>query len=469
LPPLALAFAAMAACGGSSSPAPAAAVTVQGTEHFAWNQQAANSDDISRYIFVGYVDDASMPLPDAACRTTSADSQFDCAARLPAMSAGPHRLQVAAAVLVDAVRFEGPRSTVLNVTVVPVTGGSASSNANSRVPFTTADGTPFIAETLAVGLDGPSGLAVTPDGRVLVAERGGAVRVWKEGRIQDATALRLANVAVGNDVGLLGIATHPEFADNGEVYVAYTARMGDDTFTNRVVRFRELNDTLGQPMVLLEDRADAAPPRAPRIRFGPDGKLYVAFPAERAAAENSAAYAGKILRLNDDGTTPRDNAGYTPILPNDNGVPLAFSWQPQTNARWQIDRDSRNDEMLISSRVAGRRMLATQISPSIDPSGAAFYHNGAIAGFTGDLFISALGGRQIERVRFDTGDPSHVVSTEPLLDHIFGRISDIVEGPDGAMYFVTSNRSMGDSSSDDDRLIRIVASSRKKDAGSKIK
>ena len=396
---------AAAACGSSSSaPAASAPITVQGAEHLAWNQAADNTDEISRYMFVAYVDDASIPLPDAGCPSALADSEFDCSARLPPMSPGAHRLQIATAVVVDGVRFESPRSTALNLVVVP-TAGNASSTSNSRQSFTASDGTSFIVETVARGLDAPSALDALPDGRVFVAERTGAVRVWKDGRILATPALRLSDAASQTDTGLVGIAIHPDFNKNGQVFVAYTARASDGTFVNRVVRFRELNDVLDQPAVLLEDTAVSAPHRAARIRFGPDGKLYVAFAADAATAQDPTAYGGKILRLNVDGTTPRDNPSYSPILPDDIGVPLAFGWQPATSSRWQIDRDWSNREMLMASRTSGgARSLATTIAPAIDPSGAAFYGSRAITGFNGDLFISALAGRQIQRVRFDTSN-----------------------------------------------------------------
>ena len=376
------------------------------------------------------------------------------------MSAGAHRLQLATAVLVDGARFESARSTALNLVVAPAAPGNASSTSNSRQAFTASDGTSFLVETLAQGLDAPSALDASPDGRIFIAERTGAVRVWKDGRILDTPALQLNDAIGRTDTGLLGIAIDPDFTKNGLVVLAYTARASDGRFINRVVRFRELNDVLDQPAVLLEDVATSAPQRAARIRFGPDGKMYVAFAADVATAQDPSVYGGKILRLNPDGTTPRDNPSYSPILADDTGVPLAFGWQPATSSRWQVDRDWSNRETLIAARASGdARPLATMIAPAIDPSGAVFYGSRVIASFTGDLFISALGGRQIQRVRFDPSNPTRVVATESLIGSAFGRIGDITAAPDGAMYFCTSNRAAidGVKSDGDDRLARIIA------------
>jgi hypothetical protein len=165
------ALATTSACGSSSPSPPASSlpsppVTVQGTEHFAWNQQADSLDDIRQYAFVAYVDDAPQALPDAACASSgdSTSVQFDCSARLPPMSLGAHRLQIAAAREVNGVSLEGPRSDPLNVLVMPAASGNASASGDSRLAVTAADGTMFTVETLASGLAAPAGLAPAPDG-----------------------------------------------------------------------------------------------------------------------------------------------------------------------------------------------------------------------------------------------------------------------------------------------------------------
>src|SRR4029077_13179026 len=128
-----------------------------------------------------------------------------------------------------------------------------------------------------------------------------------------------------------------------------------------------------------------------------------------------------------------------------------------TGERWQIDRDWTDRESLfIVGAHADRPTPVEYFSPAIDPSGAAFYAGRAIAGFTGDLFVSALRGEQIQRLRIDHANPTRVVATEALLNHTFGRIGDIVAGPNGALYFCTVNRiAGGQTTADDDRLARI--------------
>jgi glucose/arabinose dehydrogenase len=446
-------------CGSASSPPStplSTSISVHGSEHFAWNQNA-DTVDIAQYTFTAYVDDLPSGLPDAHCEAGSAPTQFDCNAKLPSMQAGAHRLQVSASLDLNGIRVEGPRSDALNLLVTPAASATAASAA-SRVEMTASDGTTFAVETIARGLDAPSGLAVTPDGRIFIAERSGDVRVWQGGRLLDVPALQLPDAAARDDVGLIGIALDPDFGRNGEVFVAYSARAAGGTFVQRVVRYREVGNAFAQAAVIVEDATNSSPARTPRIAFGPDATMYVAFPADAAEAQASASYLGKLLRINADGTTPRDNPGSTPILADETGVPAAFGWHPATGERWQIDRDWADRETLAVIRAGSdRRTPATFFKPAIDPSGAAFYPGRAIDGFTGDFFVSALRGEQILRVRIDRANPTRIVATEPLLYRTFGRIGDVVAGPNGVLYFCTANRAgVGQTIADDDRLLRIV-------------
>src|SRR5207248_3277612 len=112
-----------------------------------------------------------------------------------------------------------------------------------------------------------------------------------------------------------------------------------------------------------------------------------------SAAQARATYLGKLLRIEADGTTPRDNPGYSPILADENGVPAAFGWHPATGERWQVEREwSDRESLFVVGAGAARRAPATYFSPTIDPSGAAFYTSRALGAFTGDLFVSALRG-----------------------------------------------------------------------------
>lgn len=455
-------------CG--SSPVPAGQVPVLGAEQLSWDQSAPDVFELARYTYVAYVDGARRLLADATCQPTTADTQAECLARLPAMAPGAHRLELATVFNGFGFEFESPRSAPLDLLVVGgATNGFSRAQARLRTDTTRGvetdapstrtarDGTRFAIDTLSTTLDMPSALAVAPDRRVFIAEASGIVRTWQDGRLVPEPAEQLADVAKSGDVGLVGMALHPRFPVNHQLYLAYTARRADGTFANRVVRFREVGGIFGEAAVLLEDRVPEPPQRTPRLRFGTDQQLYVAFATGRdpSAARDLASYAGKILRLNEDGTTPADNAGYSPIFSDEHRFPGAFDWHPALGQLWLSERDwDDNDALRIV--VSSRSRTAYRFDPIVDASAAAFYTNTAIPGFKNDLFIAALDGRHIRRVRFDPTAPDRVSSTERLLDGEFGRISDIVAGPDGAIYFCTSNPPTSTRSADD-RLVRLAS------------
>ena len=192
---------------------------------------------------------------------------------------------------------------------------------------------------------------------------------------------------------------HPDFATNHFVFLAYTARLAGGSRETRVVRYREVGNTLGEPAVIL-DRVPAADIHdGARVRFGPDRKLYVTMgdTAAPPTAQDLGTLTGKILRLNDDGSVPGDNpfAG-SPIFSYGHRNPQGIDWHPVTGEPWGSEHgQTGNDEInrLQPGRNYGwpvieadqtRAGMETPIlffSPSIAPSGASFYTGTAITGF----------------------------------------------------------------------------------------
>ena len=341
---------------------------------------------------------------------------------------------------------------------------------------TAADGTRFAVEVVAQNLEIPWAMAFAPDGRMFITERPGRVRVFERGQLVAAPALSLTDVAAVGEGGLLGIAVHPDFATNHFVFLAYTARLAGGGRETRVVRYREVGNTLGEPAVLL-DRVGAADIHdGARVRFGPDRKLYVTMgdTAAPPTAQDLGTLTGKILRLNDDGSVPGDNPlPGSPIFSYGHRNPQGIDWNPVNGEPWGSEHgQTGNDEInrLQAGRNygwpviegdqtrAGMEAPILSFSPSIAPSGASFYTGTAIAGFRQNLFVGALAGQHLLRVRFDPNDPNRVAGTERLLAGRFGRIRDVVTGPDGALYFCTSNRDGRNTPvATDDRLVKLSA------------
>ena len=174
--------------------------------------------------------------------------------------------------------------------------------------FTTADGVRVGVEVVASRLEIPWALAFAPDGRLFVSERPGRVRILQNGTLLAEPALTISDVFTRDESGVLGVALHPSFAANRLVYVVYTAS-GAAGPTARLVRYREVANVLGEAAVLLDDVPAANIHNGSRVRFGPDGALYLTFGdvAAPSEAQDLGSLNGKILRLADDGTTPAGN------------------------------------------------------------------------------------------------------------------------------------------------------------------
>jgi aldose sugar dehydrogenase len=274
--------------------------------------------------------------------------------------------------------------------------------------------------------------------------------------------------------GALGITLHPGFAQNRYIYVAYTALRQGQPPVNRVVRYRETNNTLAEPVVIIDNLPAADVHDGCRLRFGPDGKLYITTgdAAVPNLSQTLSSFAGKILRLNEDGTTPADNPYGSPVWSWGHRHPQGIDWHPVTGDTWATEHGgSGNDELnriqrgvnygwpVIQGAETRPDMAAPVLfyTPAIAPSGLSFYRSTRIPQFTNNIFFTALRGMHIQRVRLNASDPAQVAATEVLFAQRFGRIRDVITGPDGALYFCTSNRDGRTTPvSTDDRIARIV-------------
>src|SRR5437868_8342976 len=210
---------------------------------------------------------------------------------------------------------------------------------------TTGDGTTsFRVETVVAGLEVPWSIAFTPDGRMLFTERPGRVRVFEGGRLRPEPLAVIPDVEPTGESGLMGLALHPQFAANHLLYLAYAYRAGGDERV-RVVRFRETGVGLTDRKVIIEDIPAAQFHAGTRLRFGPDGKLYVTTgdATTREIAQQLNSLGGKTLRLNDDGTVPPDNPfvnqqGARPeIWTYGNRNPQGIAWQPGSGLAFETE------------------------------------------------------------------------------------------------------------------------------------
>lgn len=330
-------------------------------------------------------------------------------------------------------------------------------------------------DVLVRNLEIPWALDFAPDGRIFLTERPGRIRIIRDGHLDPRPWATIPVAHVGEG-GLLGLAISPDFNRSRYVYVYYTYQK-DGALWNRVVRLVERNGQGTVDRIILDGIPGAFVHDGGRIKFGPDGKLYITTGDARnpPLAQDRTSLAGKILRVNPDGSVPVDNPfPRSPVYSYGHRNPQGLAWHPGTGTLYATEHGPSgerglccHDEVNLIRKgmnygwpeVVGYSQDQRFVSPILEsqedtwaPSGAAFATQGT---WRGTLFFAALRGRALHYV---TLQPSgeQVARHEIFLRDKFGRLRDVVEGPDGALYILTSNRDgRGAPGPDDDRLLRI--------------
>jgi glucose/arabinose dehydrogenase len=318
------------------------------------------------------------------------------------------------------------------------------------------------AEAIATGLDTPWEIAFLPDGRALVTERPGRVRLLsRDLRLRSEPVAEIDVTEIGEG-GLLGLAVDPDFERNRFVYLYRTTDRG-----NEVARYRFEGGRLRDDIVIAAGIAASGNHDGGRIHFGPDKRLYFSTgDAEQdQLAQDPGSLNGKILRLGP--RAYRDGGGRPDVFSLGHRNPQGFDWQPGSDRLVATEHGpDGDDEVNVLRRGANYGWPEVRGSDhgeftapvalyedSIAPSGATFVSLPGSA-WTGDFLIGALVGEQIRRLSFDG---TKVTRNEALYEGDFGRVRTVVEGPDGALYALTSNQDgRGSPHEGDDRIIRIV-------------
>lgn len=328
----------------------------------------------------------------------------------------------------------------------------------------------FTLDTLAVGLSNPWGMAFLPDGKVLITERPGRLRMWSDGKLLDKPVEGLPQIWAHGQGGLLDIILHPDYTHNGWIYLAYSRKDGTGGNTaigrgklqgHQLVDFEEL--FFGQ------DRSDAPFHFGCRMVFDDQQFLYftIGDRGEMQNAQQLTNHNGKVMRIHDDGTVPSDNpfAGWPAALPeiwsyghrNIQGMAV----HPVSRKIWTHEHGPKGgDEINIITRggnygwplaTFGINYDGTIITPdttypgtidpvihwtpSIAPCGMTFVTGDRYPGWQGNLLVGALAGQHIRRLELQD---DRIVHQEVLLEG-FGRFRDVRQAPDGFIYLLTEN------------------------------
>ncbi|MBD2440924.1 sorbosone dehydrogenase family protein [Nostoc sp. FACHB-110] len=336
------------------------------------------------------------------------------------------------------------------------------------------------AEEVVTGLEVPWGIAFLPNRDMLVTERPGRVRLVRGGKLVSKPVATIDVTDSGED-GLLGIATHPNFADNRFFYVYYTAdRNGSQV--NRVERWRLSGDGLSasRDRVIVDNIPVAQYHNGGRIRFGPDGMLYVGTgdAGEPPSSQDINSLAGKILRVTPDGQVPPDNPfEKSPVYITGIRNTQGFDWRDKSTL-WVTDHGPSgdlgrrgHDEVSVARAgdnlgwptiyrcESGEGLVTPSIvwREALPPGGTAIYTGNSIPEWKGSLIIATLRSENLQRVIFDPKSPQKVSRHEVYLQGKYGRLREAVMGPDGELYVTTSNcDGRGDCPSQQDKILRIT-------------
>ncbi|MBI4044981.1 MAG: PQQ-dependent sugar dehydrogenase [Candidatus Diapherotrites archaeon] len=322
-------------------------------------------------------------------------------------------------------------------------------------------------ETVAQNLEIPWSLGFLPDGKLIFTERGGKIKIVEQGTIHE-----VEGVAHLGESGLQGLAIDPGFSGNGFVYVYYTYSEGIGLF-NRVSRFELKDNSMHGETILIEGIPGNVFHDGGRIKFGPDKKLYIATgdAGTEELSQDKNSLAGKMLRINADGSIPPDNPFGSAVFSMGHRNVQGFDWRPVTGELLATEHGpSKHDEVNAIEKGGNYGWpdkLCKTGTPStgfveavvcfdgwtMAPSGAAFY-SGDTLPLDNAFVYAGLRGEQLRALKFENGK---IVSDEKVLDGI-GRIRDVALGPDGFLYIATNNTDgRGTPRPEDDRIYRVVA------------
>lgn len=338
------------------------------------------------------------------------------------------------------------------------------------------------AETVASGLEHPWAIAFLPDGRMLVTERPGRLRIVTPGGELSAPLAGVPEVAARNQGGLLDVAIDPNFGENRYVYLSFSEPGENGTASTAVARGQLGDGRLENVQVIYsqQPKVRSGGHYGSRIVFRGDGTIFITQgdrQNQRPLVQDLSTGIGKIMRINTDGTIPPDN----PFVGREGALPAIWSYghrnlqgaalHPETGQLWTVEHGARGGDELnhpeggknygwpvitygvdySGARIGegtereGMEQPVYYWDPVIAPSGLIIYTGDRYPGWQGSILIGSMNPGALVRLEMDG---ARVVREERYLGELDERIRDVQQGPDGFVYLVTD--------SSDGRVLRVV-------------
>jgi glucose/arabinose dehydrogenase len=346
----------------------------------------------------------------------------------------------------------------------------------------TSEAHSFKLETVVEGVTAPWGIAFLPDGRMLVTEKAGALRIVEQGKLLAQPVRGLPAVWSKGQGGLLDVGVHPDYARNGWIYLSYSDPLNDETAMTAILRGKLRDGALVEQETLFKAAPELYVTKS-TVHFGSrfvfDGRGHVFFSigerGQGVQAQDLSRPNGKVHRINDDGSVPKDNpfVGRQGALPTiwtyGNRNPQGLTMRPGTNELWEVEHGPRGGDelnLLTAGQNYGWPVITygmnydgspmaeatakpdmqqpvTYWVPSIAVASLAFYNGAPFPKWKGDLLVSTLAQQELRRLVLK----GNTVTKQEVLFSGVGRLRDIVVGPDGYIY-VAFNQP--------DRIARLV-------------